>query len=75
MSGGGGGGGMGGGSSRLGPSRPLDTIVIIPLARAYVCADLDCQTVSNLHECPVCGSGTVVLARALAEKKGEEKSR
>ena len=41
----------------------------LPLSRAYLCADLECETVSdNPKYCPVCLSQVISLARILSEK-------
>jgi hypothetical protein len=41
----------------------------LPLSRAYLCADLECETVSNNPKyCPVCLSQVISLARILSEK-------
>jgi hypothetical protein len=48
---------------------PLDTIAIIPLMLANLCAEPGCSVVTNQTLCPVCGSQTLVLSCVLSEKK------
>jgi hypothetical protein len=44
----------------------LSEMVTIPLQGAYLCADMDCKTVSNnAHECPLCHSDVLNLSSIL----------
>jgi hypothetical protein len=45
----------------------LQEIAIIPLNKASLCADLECNTISNRVRCPVCGSTTLPLHRIVNE--------
>ena len=49
-------------------------VVSLKLDKAYLCADLDCRTISNLHICPHCSSVTFSLARVLHERLSEGKA-
>jgi hypothetical protein len=43
---------------------------IIPLIQAYLCADLECKTISNdFRRCPVCHSTVQSLAAVLGRKE------
>jgi hypothetical protein len=49
----------------------VNTTTHLPLSRAYICADLECETVGdNPKYCPVCLSQVISLARILSEKAG-----
>lgn len=50
-------------------TQPLETIAIIPLNLANLCAEPSCSVVTNQTHCPVCGSQTIVLSKVLAERK------
>ena len=41
----------------------LEHISVIPLDTAFLCPD--CDAVTNLHDCPLCHSETLVLSRIL----------
>ena len=51
--------------------KPLHSICIIPLNEAALCADLECNTVSNSERCPVCDSVTLPLYRVVSETHRE----
>jgi hypothetical protein len=51
------------------------TIEALKLDHAYLCGDLICRTISNLHICPKCGSTTMSLARVLGRVLSAEKGR
>jgi hypothetical protein len=46
-------------------STSIRETVQIKLDNSYLCADLQCRTISNLHVCPACSSQTFSLARVL----------
>lgn len=48
-------------------------ITMLGLDDAYLCADLDCKTISNVSQaCPRCGSAVQSLANALSRETGKE---
>ena len=49
-------------------NKPLQSVVIVPLNEAALCPDTECNVVSNMPTCPVCGSETLPLHR-ITERK------
>ena len=49
--------------------QPLETVAIIPLMLANLCAEPSCSVVTNQIRCPICNSQTIILSKVLAERK------
>jgi hypothetical protein len=48
----------------------LTETTTIPLREAYICGDMDCQTIGkDPHRCPLCHSHVMSLARLLDRKE------